>query len=67
MKADTKKSKHTKLCPVCRKTDQVIPIIYGSPSFELWQESKKGTVRLGGCCISSENPEWYCKRDEIEF
>ena len=67
MKTDTKKLKHVKACPVCHKTDQVIPILYGYPSWQLGQESKKGIVRLGGCCVSSENPEWYCKRDEIEF
>jgi len=54
-------------CPICGKKDMVIPIIYGMPDEELFEESEQGKVHLGGCVIGSEDPEWYCKRDEIEF
>ena len=61
------KSKPVKPCPVCRQTDQVIPIIYGLPPWELGQKAGEGKVRLGGCIVFPDNPEWYCKRDDIKF
>lgn len=56
-----------KTCPVCRCSDEVVPVIYGMPSYELFLEAERGLVRLGGCCVSEENPQWYCKRDDREF
>jgi hypothetical protein len=53
-----------KTCPVCRKQDKVIPIVYGLLN------SDKGngkTFKLGGCNISYCDPHWYCKRDKTEF
>ncbi len=65
---DTKSGKITvKPCPICKKTDMVIPIVYGYPGPELFKMSEKGKIKLGGCCISPENTEWYCKRDKKEF
>jgi len=62
-----KYDKKNKYCPVCKKKDKVIPIVYGLPSQGLLKESKKGKVRLGGCMISGCDPSWYCKRDKKEF
>jgi hypothetical protein len=45
----------------------VIPIVYGFPSHELFEEAEKGLVKLGGCCVKQDSPEWYCKRDNVEF
>ncbi|MCB2222133.1 MAG: hypothetical protein KQI35_17250 [Bacteroidetes bacterium] len=56
-----------KRCPVCNKTDQVIPIIYGFPDESLFIKADKGEVILGGCVIVENNPEWYCKRDDKRF
>ena len=61
------KSKHTPVCPVCNQSDMVIPIVYGFPGEKLFEESKKGLVKLGGCCVDDCNPEWYCKRDNEGF
>ena len=55
------------VCPVCKRSDMVVPIVYGFPGEELFEESEKGLVVLGGCCIVDGNPAWYCKRDEKEF
>lgn len=54
-------------CPVCRRSDSVVSIIYGMPSYDLFLEAERGLVHLGGCCVSEENPQWYCKRDAVEF
>lgn len=58
---------HEKICPVCKKQDQVIPIIYGLPNKRLLRDARKGRVKLGGCEISENAPKWYCKRDKKEF
>ena len=34
-----------------------LKIIYGEPSFELYQEVDAGKVKLGGCCI------WWVARN----
>jgi molybdenum cofactor cytidylyltransferase len=56
-----------KTCPVCRRSDEVVSVIYGMPSHELFLEAERGLVRLGGCCVSDENPQWYCRLDDLEF
>ena len=63
----TYQDKSNKICPICKKSDKVIPIVYGFPSPELVKEAKKGKVRLGGCQVSFCMPHWYCKRDAKEF
>ncbi len=45
------RDKNDKTCPVCKKQDKVIPIIYGLPSPGLVKEAKEGKVRLGGCQV----------------
>ncbi len=47
------KSEHEQppVCPVCNRSDMVIPIVYGFPGEELFEESEKGLVMLGGCCV----------------
>ncbi len=62
-----KYDKRNKTCPICKKTDEVIPIIYGYPSKKLLKEARKGKVKLGGCLVSACHPHWYCKRDKKEF
>jgi len=42
----------SKPCPKCHKNDMVIPIVYGFPGPELFEEAEKGLVKLGGCCCS---------------
>jgi len=48
-------------CPVCRYEDQVVRIMYGYPSLELIEQSRRGEVALGGCCIGFDAHEWYCR------
>ena len=56
-----------KNCPLCGKKDMVIPIFYGYTSIvamELW---KKGKIKLGGCIICNNAPEFHCKRCKYDF
>lgn len=55
-----------KKCPKCNSKN-IIPIIYGEPTYENYLRSEKSEVMLGGCCIMvDENNksimnEYYCK------
>jgi ribosomal protein L37AE/L43A len=60
-----KKDPH--ICPQCKTDKNVIPIIYGMANWELGEQAKKNQVKLGGCCVSDDDPVWYCKACEIEF
>jgi hypothetical protein len=54
-------------CPKCGMSDKVIKILYGMPAPDVFEEEKKGNVRIGGCVVYGDNKEWYCKRDDVEF
>ena len=54
-------------CPRCLKNDQVIRIVYGYPGPKMMKNAERGIIRLGGCIVSKNNPQWYCKRDKLEF
>ena len=56
-----------KICPKCHKNDQVVPIFYGEPNQEAMAEINRGLWEMGGCVVDSESPNWYCKRDELDF
>tara|TARA_A100000171_G_scaffold50991_1_gene63882 strand:+ start:50 stop:550 length:501 start_codon:yes stop_codon:yes gene_type:complete len=54
------KSINNKTCPICYKTNKVIPTTYGL-GFSI-----KESYNLG-CLVTDCEPNWYCKRDEITF
>jgi len=56
-----------KKCPRCRKNDEVIPILYGEPTQEAMEDINRGLRAMGGCIVDFDSPNWYCKRDELEF
>lgn len=49
-----------KKCPDCGSKN-VIGIVYGMPSYELFQEAEQGKVKLGGCVVGFDDPEYACK------
>lgn len=51
------------ICPICNKSDKVVPIIYGLPVTRL---DKKRNY-YAGCIVSDCDPTWYCKRNEYKF
>lgn len=46
-------------CPQCGNAT-VLPIVYGMPGPELWEEAQQGKVLLGGCCIGPFEPDHQC-------
>lgn len=56
-------------CPKC-KSENIIPIMYGYPSHEAFEEAEKGNLKLGGCEILLDDckmPDRYCKDCETEW
>jgi hypothetical protein len=56
-------SRKNKTCPVCKKRNKVIPVIYGLPVGTM------DTARYyyAGCEMTYCDPSWYCKRDKHLF
>lgn len=49
-------------CPACG-AGKAIPIVYGMPGPELWEEEKRGAVEIGGCAITvGYDPAWRCRK-----
>jgi hypothetical protein len=44
-------------CPRCGSTDAV-RIVYGYPTFELFEAEQRGEVSLGGCIVGDESPDY---------
>lgn len=62
------KSKKDMTCPVCKKKDESIPIVYGL-LIDTGKKTKRKEKEIytGGCVISGCDPNWYCKRDKTKF
>ncbi|MBZ0327191.1 MAG: hypothetical protein K8F54_06260 [Altibacter sp.] len=56
-------SENDKTCPICRKQNRVIPIRYGL----VIGNGAGRKYRVAGCIRTDCDPNWYCKRDKIEF
>lgn len=54
------------VCPACRgKTG--VDILYGMPSVESFEDSKKGLIALGGCVFGEDQPDRKCLQCETEW
>lgn len=53
-------------CPKCGSS-KVIKILYGMPTYESFQLAEEGKIKLGGCCITGLDPEYFCKDCENEW
>jgi hypothetical protein len=53
-------------CAACGSSD-VIPILYGLPVPEVYEESERGEIELGGCCIGPGDPAWRCRACDEAF
>ena len=65
------KTKNQKFCPVCKQSDEVVPIIFGLP---VYNENgsisgySDGKYYLGGCSVDPYcNPTKHCNRCKINF
>ena len=45
-------------CPRC-DSREVVPVIFGIPSFDLFERQERGEVILGGC--EPRDEEWACR------
>ncbi len=65
------KTKKLKYCPICKRTDKVLPIEFGLvyPDFDsLGNLKPKPEVYNAGCIMDLYcNPTKYCKRCKLEF
>ncbi len=52
--------KFNKQCPEC-KSKNVIPIAYGMPGPDMIKKSDNGEIMLGGCSITTDDDDRYCK------
>jgi hypothetical protein len=48
------------ICPRCRSVIDPLPVVYGYPSPELFEDARAGRVGLGGCLIEPEAPDYRC-------
>ncbi|MGD8719012.1 MAG: hypothetical protein PVH29_09345 [Candidatus Zixiibacteriota bacterium] len=48
-------------CPVCGSKKNVVPIVYGKPSWELVEAARRGEVVIEGCVHPEDAPEWHCR------
>ena len=46
-------------CPACG-SKRVVGIVFGMPGVELFEAEQRGEVVLGGCCVSTFDPDWQC-------
>jgi hypothetical protein len=46
-------------CPACGSTN-VVRILYGLPTAELFEDAEAGRIAIGGCCITEDDPSWRC-------
>lgn len=57
--------KKINVCPKCK--GKLLDIVYGLPSPELFDKAEKHEVYLGGCCISANDPKYFCPKCHIEY
>lgn len=55
-----------KKCPFCGGK-AIIPILYGMPAPAAVEKEAQGKLKLGGCCVPFDGPDWYCKTCEREL
>ena len=55
-----------KKCFTCGSLD-VAKIIYGYPTVETLKEQEKGEIKLGGCVITENCPQYHCNECETEW
>jgi len=55
-----------KSCPKC-KSNMIIDIVYGYPGDKLLSNASQSKVKLGGCVIWGDDPEYTCKSCGYNF
>ena len=59
-----------KVCPNCKRKN-IAKLVWGLPSYKFLEEidkkENKGKYQLRGCCVSNNDPEFYCNDCGEEF
>lgn len=50
-----------KRCPEC-KSGKLIKIVYGLATEKVFEQEKKGRLKIGGCVITPGDPDLFCPR-----
>ena len=58
--------KYKAVCPSCN-SNNVVPIAYGLPGFEMQEEAIQGKIHLGGCVIEEGAPDFHCNDCERDW
>ena len=56
-----------KKCPECNDEGSIVEIAYGYPGAEMIEKYEKGEIKLGGCMVSEDNPDWHCNKCDHEW
>jgi rubrerythrin len=48
------------VCPRCGSTVEPVPVLYGDPTPEAFADADAGRIRLGGCLMEPEAPDYRC-------
>ena len=62
-----KKLRDGKKCPKCHDEGLIVEIAYGYPGIEMIEKYEKGEIKLGGCSISEDNPDWHCNKCDHQW
>jgi len=54
-------------CPHCKTRTNVVPSMYGYPSYDAFKMKERGEVKLGGCEVDDSSPRWHCKQCGMDF
>ncbi len=49
-----------RICPRCGAAIQPVPVLYGYPTHEAFEAAERGEIRLGGCVVGDESPDYAC-------
>jgi rubrerythrin len=60
--ADRGTKPRERTCPSCNELVRPVPIVYGMPTQETYEEAQAGKLSLGGCVLTGDDPEWACPR-----
>ncbi|NLX69928.1 MAG: hypothetical protein GX024_03355 [Clostridiales bacterium] len=53
-------------CPECGSSN-CVEIVYGLPTYELFMRAEAEEVKLGGCLITKDSPNYFCKSCEHKW
>jgi hypothetical protein len=54
------RTKTTPQCPHCGSA-KAVPILWGMPTSVAGEAEERGEIVLGGCCVTGDDPKWYCR------